>query len=325
MDILRIEPANRVYYEELLPPELQSLLYREELTPFGLLQETPEGAEAAGLLILREEAESFDVYWLAVAEEYRGCGYGDRLLRVAFKLAADNRKKVRFWSRVLIKETKNTKVPEGYTLDGYLADRGFLPVPGESAEVLLYLDELKKKTLAAKDVLNPSIKPFSKLPEEVLKKVKKRIEKIFGSEAAATQDLRTSLVFLEDGKLRCAVLVRKVASTYYPLEFFHGDREIPEEIRQTLFSAVLTEAFNDSEGDGLISLTLREGDPLSEMMRLFKIRTRIVTRLYEASFDAAERMTQRFFEEERIRSEADQNRDEIPERLRVTGVEYFNS
>ncbi len=324
MDILRIEPANRVYYEELLPPELQSLLYREELTPFGLLQETPEGAEAAGLLILREEAESFDVYWLAVAEEYRGCGYGDRLLRVAFKLAADNRKKVRFWSRVLIKETENTKVPEGYTLEGYLADRGFMPVPGEEAEVLLYLDELKKKTFASNADLKPSIKAFSTLPEGALKEERKRVEKRFGPEAAATQDLNTSLLFLENGKMQCAMPVRKVASTYYPLEFFWGEQTVSEETRQTLFSAFLIEAFHDSEGEGMLSLNLKEGDPLSELMQFFKIRTRIVTRLYEAPFDAAEAMAKRFVAEERIREEAEENRDVIPEKLRVTGVEYFN-
>ncbi len=324
MDVLRIEPANRVYYEDLLPAELQSLLYRDELTPFGLLQNTPEGAEAAGLLILREEAESFDVYWLAVAEEYRGYGYGDLLLKVAFKLAKDYEKKVRFWSRVLVKDEENTEVPEGYTMDGYLADRGFLPVPGESEEVLLYLSELKKKTLAGKDALNPSIRSFSKVPEEALKKEKKRIEKIFGPEAAATQDLNTSLLFLENGKIQCAVPVRKVASTYFPLEFFSGEQTVSEETRQALFSAVLIDAFHDSEGEGFLSLNLKEGDPLSELMQFFKIRTRIVTRLYEAPFDAAEAMAKRFVAEERIRKEAEENRDVIPEKLRVTGVEYFN-
>ncbi len=324
MQILRIDPANRIYYEELMPAELLSLLYRDELTPFGLFKETPEGAEAVGLLILREEEESFDVYWLSVAEEYRGSGYGDRLLQVAFKLAKDYQKKVRFLAKVLTREEQTDTPLEGYTLEGYLFDRGFFPVTEEKGEVLLYLSELKKKTLSQNSKPNPSIKSFSNLPEEVLNKSLRKIRKRYGAEAAGSLDLETSLAFLEEGKLRYILLVRRVMSTYYPLGLSGKDQNVPEEIRQAVISAFLAETFRSSEGEGTISFCPKAGNLLSEFMSYFTVRTRIVTRLYEASYDAIEKEKQRFLQELKSREEMDQNREEIPEKLFVTGVEYFS-
>lgn len=324
MEILRIEPANRIYYEDLMPAEMLSLLYREELTPFGLIKETPEGAEAVGLLILREEEESFDIHWLAVAEEYRGAGYGDSLLQIAFRLAEKYQKKVRFLAKKLTREGQTETPTEGYTLEGYLFDRGFFPATEEEGEVLVYLEEMKKKTLMQNSKPNPSIKPFSKFSEELMKIERQRIREHFGSEAADSLDLETSLAFLENGKLRCTLPVRKVKFTYYPLELSEKDQNVTEEIRKALISAVLAEAFALAEGEGMVSLCLKEGNLLSEFISFVAVRTRIDTRVYEAPYDALAQEEQRYLKEQESREEMEQNREKIPEKLFVTGVEYFS-
>ena len=326
MKIFRISEKNIPYYLDLIPTDFHSLIYREEFTAFGLIDEKDGKAIPAGLMILSgQDPEVTSIEWLYISEEYQGQGHGDDLIAFAMEMAK-RCKLDRVQLKTYIPEWQETIEPEEgmYSLESWFLERGFLHYFSNMTDKVFYFDTMKKDIVCKNTTKCDDVVSFSKLPESVMSGFLLRLQKTYGFSYSKSIDMDNSVAILKDKKIAMALTVRRFGNTFIPADIYISSAGLKKKDVLKLVITFMQKAYNEVGDEGFLHLTCKNDSPLTAIQGLFEDGKAITAITSRASVNSYEEQIEEIKYELASEKAYQKGIDAIPENAEIVEIEYLS-
>ena len=326
MEIYRIDPSNARYYQDLIPADFVSLLYREELVQFGIVDEKDgEGIPAGLMVVSTADPDAYTIEWLFISKEYQGNGLGDDFISFLMEMAKKDGKPYVLLRSYTIQGAEEPEYEEGaYPLESWFRDRGFAEFSSDVSDRIYYFNAMKS------DLVSEGLKQYDAalslkdVSDKELENLYKYLEKKYGYSFKASIDKDVSAAVIDGGKLKMAFIVRRFGDAFVPLEVYSPDNKWNGDTFKNLLLSTLKNCCEATKGEGYIHFCGAGRKMLSAIDGLFEESSAVESTLSRAPSDSYDRLLRAVNYDMIQTKESRKALEAIPEDAEIVDVEYYS-